>query len=61
MAFEGAEYLLLEEVIESNILCVTVQKQGVSIHMMMELHDDDVLDTGKKSRDTNASSTEEGS
>ena len=44
---EGAEYLLLEEAIESSILCVMVQKQGVSIHMMMELHDDDVLGSPK--------------
>ena len=44
---EGAEYLLLEEVIESSILCVMVQKQGVSIHMMMELHNVNVLGSPK--------------
>jgi FkbM family methyltransferase len=40
---EGAEYAVLEEAIQSNILCKLVQDMGISVDILMEEHSDITL------------------
>lgn len=40
---EGAEYVLLEEAVTSNILCELIQETGVTVSMVIEPHVDEML------------------
>ena len=40
---EGAEYVLMEEAIKSNILCHLIKEKGVTMSLVLEPHEDQML------------------